>query len=284
MSTKSNFLFAFIAFAALIGAVIWQGARTKDCTGASNTFLVLVDLTDELSDNAVATAKEHIWQMIQAAPAFTRIIVKEIRGANTDGTQTAARVEEACRPETLDFTTQFKGATKPVEREWFELQDWFCGQGPEGEPLACNSTRRTRSGILDRSSMPSASSPILETIVDASREYITTRAQSWTVVVLTDWRQYGSSLDLHVTKCHQQPKPDFRSVDYLADPKYRAFRVIGTHPRQSEFISMFALRESMTGEEANCLQDFAHRFILSQIESNPQIAEPQFIRLPKSPQ
>jgi hypothetical protein len=283
-STAKNFAISGLFIVALIGLVFWKESQPTGCENSNHTVLILLDTTDPLSERALSATKEYVWGLIDAAPAFSRVIFKEIRGVSRTTGEQESTVLEACRknnPE--DLSAGFRGPTKPVEAEWRELKDWVCGQSPSGDPVACNSPQRSKNGIFDRSSTASESSPILESIVDGAREYLTTRDQSWTLAVITDWRQYGSALDLHTKKCDLRTPIDYSKVPFLADASRRAFSVRGNPDSQSRIVSYFVLRESMTNDEANCLQSFAERFLGSQLESSSTIEPFEIIRLPKSP-
>ena len=283
-STKRNFAISGLFIAGLLALVIWRDRQPTGCENSTHTILILLDNTDPLGERAISATKEYIWTLIAAAPAFSRIIFKEIRGESRTPSDREPTVLEACRknnPE--DISAGFKGPTKPVEQDWLKLKDWVCGQSPSGDSLACNSPQRSKNGIFDRESQPSESSPILESIVDGAREYLTTRDQSWTLAVITDWRQYGSTLDLHTRKCDLRTPINYSQVPFLADASRRTLSVRGSVDRQSRVISYFALRESMTNDEADCLQVFAERFLGSQLESNPRIDPFEIVRLPKSP-
>ena len=268
----------------MLALVIWKDRQPTGCENSDHTVLILFDTTDPLSERAISATKEYIWGLIEAAPAFSRIVFKEIRGESRTASDQGTTVLEACRKSNpKDISAGFKGPTKPLEKDWQELKDWVCGESSSGDALACNSARRSKNGIFDRQSEASESSPILESIVDGAREYLTTREQSWTLAVITDWRQYGSSLDLHTRKCDLRTPINYSSVPFLADASRRALSVRGTPETQSRVISYFALRESMTNEEADCLQGFAERFLGGQLESTPKIEPFEIIRLPRSP-
>lgn len=283
-STKKNFAISGLFIAALLALVIWREAQPTGCESSTHTVLILLDSTDPLSERAISATKEYVWGLIEGAPAFSRILFKEIRGESGTPSDQGTTVLEACRKnDPNDLSAGFKGPTKPVEKDWRELKDWVCGKSPPGESLACNSPQRSKSGIFDRKSEPSKSSPVLESIVDGAREYLTTRDQSWTLALITDWRQYGSTLDLHTKKCDPRTPINYSQVPFLADLSRRALGVRGNPEHQTQVVSYFVLRESMTNDEANCLQSFAERFLGSQLEANPKIEPFEIIRLPKSP-
>lgn len=283
-STTRNFAISAVFFLSLLALVLWKDRQPKGCDSAKHTTLILLDFTDPLGKDAISTAKEYVWEQIEKSPAFSRIIFKEIRGTDPGLSEAKNSVLELCRKNTpSDITNQFKGATKPVEKEWNILKDRVCGHGDPKASLSCSSPNRTADGFLDVQAAPSASSPILESTVDAAREYLTTREQSWTMIVISDWKQYGSSLNLHTQKCDMNAPPDFRKVPFLADPNRRAFSVRGTPANQSKVVSLFAVRSSMTNDEANCLQQFSEKFLNSQLQASRLIDAPEIIRLPKSP-
>jgi hypothetical protein len=142
---------------------------------------------------------------------------------------------------------------------------------------------------LDRADKGSHTSPILESVVDSARQYLTIKDQSWTLVILSDWRQYGGSVDLHTKHCNPSAMLNYQSVPALAQKDKTTLSVSGEPERSSRVVSLFALRSTMANSEADCLQRFSEGFLLAQIEGGPldngetpRVLPPETYRLPRS--
>jgi hypothetical protein len=281
LSTRQNFTIGFAFLGLLAGLYAWRSLQPQDCGDSTHTTLILLDVTDPLGTPAIAAAKDRAWGIIESAPDFSRVIVKPIRGLG--GGQTNQSTEFAsCRPIKPSATTGLKQGVKKVEREWSSFKDWFCGDSAGHRGLTCGDSRRTRNSALDSVFPPSSTSPILESIVDNARQYISPRVQSWSLIVITDWKQYGSSLDLHLKRCDLQPQIDLTKVPFLADAKSRVLDVKQDFGRSSQVTSLFALRDGMTTSEADCLQRFGEKFMNSITSDSPYINPPITERLPRS--
>jgi hypothetical protein len=281
LSTRQNFAIGFAFLGLLAGLYAWRALQPSDCGDSTHTTLILFDVTDPLGAPAIAAAKDRAWDIIESAPDFSRLIVKPIRGLGAAPTAQAAEFTK-CRPTKPTATTGLKQGVKQVEREWNSFKDWFCGDSAGQRGLSCGDSRRTRNSALDSIFPPSSTSPILESIVDDARQYISPRAQSWNLIVITDWKQYGSSLDLHLKRCDLQPQIDMTKVPFLADSKSRVLDVKQDFGRPSQVTSFFALRAGMTTPEADCLQRFGEKFINSITSDSPYINPPITERLPRS--
>ena len=281
LSTRQNFAIGFAFLALLGGLFAWKALQPTDCGGSTHTTLILFDVTDPLSPPAIAAAKDRAWDIIESSPDFSRLIVKPIRGLGA--VQTAQPTEFAsCRPIKPTATTGLQQGVKQVERDWNSFMDWFCGDSAGQRGLSCGDTRRARNSALDSAFPPSSTSPILESIVDNARQYISPRVQSWNLIVITDWKQYGSSLDLHLKRCDLQPQINMTKVPFLADTRSRVLDVKQDFGRPSRVISLFALRDGMTTPEADCLQRFGEKFMNSIMSDSPHINPPITERLPRS--
>jgi hypothetical protein len=281
LSTRQNFVIGFAFLALLAGLYAWKALQPKDCGNSTHTTLILFDVTDPLSAAAIAAAKDRAWDTIESAPDFSRVIVKPIRGLG--GAQTTDPTEfSSCRPIKPTATTGFQQGIKIVERDWSGFKDWFCGDSAGQRGLACGDSRRTRKSALDSVFPPSTTSPILESIVDNARQYISPRVQSWNLIVITDWKQYGSSLDLHLKRCDIQPQIDMTKVPFLADTRSRVLDVKQDFGRPSQAISLFAVRDGMMNLEADCLQRFGEKFLNSITSESRSILPSETFRLPRS--
>lgn len=281
LSTRQNFAIGFAFLGLLVGLYAWRSLQPQDCSESTHTTLVLFDVTDPLGTQAIAAAKDNAWGIIESAPDFSRVIVKPIRGLR--GSETTETKEVAsCRPIKPTATTGFQQGVKKVEREWNTFAEWFCGDSGGQRGLTCGDSRRKKNSALDAAFPPSSTSPILESIVDNARQYISPRGQSWTLIVISDWRQYGSSLDLHLKRCDLQPQIDISAVPFLADARSRVLDVEQDFGRPSQAISLFALRDGMTTPEADCLQRFGEKFLIGITAESRFILPPKTIRLPRS--
>ncbi len=281
LSTRQNFTIGF-AFLGILGVLyFWSSLQPKDCGNSTHTTLVLFDVTDPLSAPAISAAKDYAWEIIESAPDFSRVVVKPIRGLGGDTADSLAAVT-SCRPIRPTASTGLRDAVKKVEGEWASFKDWFCGASAGRSGLTCGDQLRSKKSALDERFPPSTSSPILESIVDDVRQYISPRAQSWNLIVITDWRQYGSSLDLHLKRCDLQPQIEMDKVPFLADARQRVLEVKRDFGRPSQAVSLFAVRNGMTNAEADCLQRFGEKFFNGITSDSPSIQPPQTFRLPRS--
>jgi hypothetical protein len=281
LSTRQNFGIGFAFLGILGGIFAWSELQPKDCGDSTHTTLILFDVTDPLGASAISAAKDYTWGIIEAAPDFSRVIVKPIRGLGEHNVL-GATVQTNCRPIKPTFGTGVRAAVKKVEGEWSSFQDWFCGDSGGQRGLACGDQGRAKKGALDASFPPSTSSPILESIVDDARQYLSPRPQSWNLVVITDWRQYSSSLDLHMTRCDLHAQINVNKVPFLADARARVLEVKKDFGRPSQAVSLFAVRDGMTNAEADCLQRFGENFLNSITADSLAIQPPATFRLPRS--
>lgn len=278
-------IFLFIAVTA------FRVTRAEDCSSSTHTTLILIDKTDSLSMDALYAAKERIWTLIQEAPQFSQVVFREIVGNDADGAARTPRTDSLCRGMRPDGMEGFKGKAQVIREKWRVFQNEVCGSAPESNvgTLACNDPKRMKDGILDRAVKSSQTSPILESVVDSARQYLTTKDQSWTLVILSDWRQFGGSVDLHMKPCNASAMPNYQSVPALAQKDKKTLSVSGAPTRSSKIVSLFALRSTMTNSEADCLQRFSEGFLLTQIEGGtidnggePRVLPPETYRLPRS--
>ena len=287
MKTGTINLISGILLLGGVGLVAYTTMQEEDCSKANHTTLILIDKTDSLGSDALGTAKQLVWDAIEKAPTYSRLIFKEIVGESS--TRSKPFVKEYCREIKPDGTTQLFAAEDVVKKKWQDFKNEICGMASGDDELACNHPSRG-DGVLDRESQPSASSPILQRITDSTRQFLTSSEQSWTLIVITDWRQYDGKIDLHTRKCQKNRMPDYLDVSFLGSsnnaPDEKIFRVRGEQSRPSQVISLFAARTSMTNDEADCLQQFARGFIESQtgnVNFGTMIAPPKFEQLPQSP-
>jgi len=274
-----------------IAVIAFRVTRSEDCSSSTHTTLILIDKTDPLSSDALYAAKERIWKLIEEAPQFSQVIFREIVGNDTDGTARTPRTDSLCRGVRPDGAEGFKGKAQVIREKWRVFQNEVCGSAPETDvgALACNDPKRKKDGILDRAEKSSQTSPILESVADSARQYLTTKDQSWTLVILSDWRQYGGPVDLHTRPCNLAAMPNYQSVPALAQKDKKTLSVSGEPTRSSRVISLFALRSTMANSEADCLERFSEGFLLAQIEGGtlykgetPRVLPPETYRLPRS--
>jgi hypothetical protein len=179
-----------------IALVAYTSMQEEDCSKANHTTLVLVDKTDSLGSDALGAAKQMVWQVIETAPAYSRLVFKEIVG-NPNGSQAGAFVKEYCRKIKPDGTTQLFASEDVVKKEWRDFKNQICGTTSGEIENACNDPGREKEWNSRSRLATSASSPILQRIADSTRLFLTSSEQSWTLVVITDWRQYDGTINLH---------------------------------------------------------------------------------------
>ena len=290
--TKRNIILGTTFLAVVVGLLLLQGAQTSDCREGNHTVLVLVDFTDALSSEAISEAKDVIWRKIESAPPLSTIIFKPIVGADQSGQQIPRQVITSCKADKPNVWTAFLGSKKKAREDWEHFEKATCGEGNPAN-LSCGDPRRKGGFFADLASgslTKSVTSPILEQIVDDARQHLTVRPQSWDVVVVTDWKEYGPHLNVHTSSCVSQHPIDIKKVQTFVANETKPLFVLGSHGRSSTITSLFAVRTSMTNQEADCLEnDVAKRFVAESVglapnATNDQIGidMPQFDRLPRS--
>ena len=266
--TKRNILLGTGFIVAVVALLLLQAAQTNDCREGSHTVLVLVDFTDALSSEAVSEAKNVIWQKIENAPQLSTIIFKPIIGADQSGQQIPRHAITSCKADKPNFWTAFLGSKKKARENWEAFEKATCGESSPAN-LTCGDPRRKGGFFADLESgslTKSVTSPILEQIVDDSRQHITVRPQSWDLVVVTDWKEYGPHLNVHTNSCVSQHPIDIQKVQTFVANKTKPLVVVGNQSRLSTITSLFAVRTSMTNQEADCLEnDVAKRFIAESV-------------------
>jgi hypothetical protein len=272
-----------------IGAVYFLSSTQRtNCSDFDHTTLVLIDQTDSIGEEAKLTAKEFVWETIEKAPDFSRVVFKEIVGNQV--TSGAKREDiELCREIQPTAVTDITAAPS-LKKKWAAFKDKVCGtnRGSDGT-ASCGSPERNRDGYLDWQSTPSDTSPILEKVADAARQYLTAKPQSWDLVVISDWRQFTGNIDLHRQPCSSKNMPDYATAPVLGGQSSKIFSVSGSPSRQSTVQSLFVTRRGMNNDEANCLRQFAQGFFLSELEGGllpdnktPKISPPMIKDLPQS--
>ena len=289
MKTSTLYLLSGGLFVVLATTFFFATTQQSDCSNFDHTTLVLIDQTDSIGEEARLTAKDYIWAVIEKAPNYSRVVFKEIIGSQSSTAASAARDIELCREIKPSFTTQLTNEEVTVKERWAALMNEVCGTNGTETILSCGSPVRKKDGVLDRESLPSESSPILEEVADAARQYLTAKPQSWDLVVLSDWRQFSGKIDLHRHPCDSKNMPDYSTAPFLGNPSSKIFSVSGNPVRQSAVLSLFVTRKGMSNEEANCLRQFSQGFFLSQLQVGlladkrmPSISSPVIKDLPQS--
>lgn len=265
-----------------------SSTQRTDCRSFDHTTLVLIDQTDAISDEAKLTAKEFVWATIEKAPDFSRVVFKEIVGTQHAIGEKRNDIE-LCREVQPTAVTDVTAAPS-LKKKWAAFKDKVCGTttGGSGMP-SCGSPERHRDGYLDRKSTPSDTSPILEEVSNAARQYLTAKPQSWDLIVISDWRQFAGGIDLHRKPCSSKNMPNYSTVPFLGNQSSKLFSVSGNPSRQSSVQSLFVTRRGMSNDEANCLRQFSQGFFLSQLQGGllsgtqiPRILPPVIKDLPQS--
>jgi len=288
MKTSTAYLWIGVLLFGMVAFYFFSSTQRTDCSSFDHTTLVLIDQTDSISDEAKLTAKEFVWATIEKAPDYSRVVFKEIVGTQDASAEKRDDIElcREVRPTAVTDVT----AEPSLKKKWASFKDKVCGttSGGTGTP-SCGSPERNRDGYLDRKSTPSDTSPILEKVADAARQYLTAKPQSWDLVVISDWRQYAGKIDLHRTPCSSNNMPDYATVPFLSDRSSKLFSVSGNPSRQSSVQSLFVTRRGMSNDEANCLRQFSQGFFLSQLQGGllsdkkiPRILPPLIKDLPQS--
>ena len=289
MKTSTLYLLSGSLFVVLATTFFFATTQKRDCSNFDHTTLVLIDQTDSIGEEARLTAKDYIWTVIEKAPDYSRVVFKEIIGSQSSTSGSAVTDIELCREIKPTFTTQITNEEVTVKERWAALMDEVCGTNGTETILSCGSPVRKKDGVLDRESLPSESSPILEEGSDGARQYLAAKPQSWDLVVLSDWRQFSGKIDLHRNPCSSSNMPDYSTASFLGDPSSKIFSVSGSPERQSTVLSLFVTRKGMSNDEANCLRQFAQGFFLSQLQvglladkQTPRISPPVIKDLPQS--
>ena len=288
MKTSTAYFLISVLVIGISTVYFFSSTQQTDCSNFDHTTLVLIDQTDSISDEAKLTAKDFVWATIEKAPDFSRVVFKEILG--TQVTSVTKRDDiEICREVQPTAVTALTAAPS-LKKKWAAFKDKVCGttSGDIGTP-SCGSPTRNRDGYLDGKSTPSMTSPILEGVTDAARQYLTTRPQSWDLVVISDWRQFSGNIDLHRKPCRSSNMPDYATASFLGGQSAKVFSVAGNPLRQSTVQSLFVTRIGMSNDEANCLRQFSQGFFLSQLQGGlltgkrlPRISPPVINDLPQS--
>ena len=277
--TKRNFIVGGGFLLLMVGLVAYQGIRTKDCDDSHHSVLVLVDYTDPIGEDARSAIKDRIWTIIEAAPNFSTVILRPILGVDVTGAMLEKETVQLCRPERPDFTSPWKGAVK-IKEAWSKFKSEVCGASSVDDPtggLRCGDDSR-KGSFFDKSRPQSQSSPILEQVVDNARRFLTVPdvPRSWDLVIVTDWKEYTPQLDLHTKACAGSAKEMIERIPIFIGPNQsdKPFTALTSESaptgRGSTITSLFVLREGMSDDEADCLeQNFAKYFLATNASNIP---------------
>lgn len=282
-STKQNFMLGGAFFVAVFGLVAYQSLRTTTCADDSHTVLVLVDFTDQIGDDARGAMKDHVWRIIEAAPDFSKVIMRPVMGLDGAGQMMVSSPVQACRGEKPGPGTGFKGPAKKARESWAQFKSQICGatQG-DALDLTCGHSDRGAS-FFDGKYAKSFTSPILEEITGNVSRFISTTRGSWDLVVATDWKQNTPNLNLESQSCDSRQSIDLSRIPTLVAPNEKPLSASDDQARKSTVTSLFLLRQSMTDAEANCLESrVAQRFLLTHLGPSSVVAPPVFHRLPRT--
>lgn len=293
--TKRNFWLSGVALGLVAVFGVYGKLAKQNCSDEHST-LVLIDFTDEISPAARRVVKDRVWAIIEGAPDYSRVVFKRIVGGDWVGSNTKDAGEAFCRMPKPGPIDGLKGKTIDIKKNWANLKGRVCGKIAEsvdklplrtGDELldaenaeTCGSEKRDGS-FFDKPYSPSVSSPILESIVDNSREYLTNTPKTWDFVVVTDWREYTANLNMQTKSCKLATRDSVSSVPIMTAPGKKVLWGEGGSERKSTITILFVLRNSMDNAEANCLESFGRRFVLTNIDGN-SVAPPVFDRLPRS--
>lgn len=280
--TKRNFLggsavLVIIAIFGLIGAF-----SKKDCTSDSRTVLVLVDFTDDIGVDARNVIKDKVWEIIERAPDFSRVVFKRISGDYANGLSSDADSQELCRVEKLSAKSPITGPTVKIKARWKKFKDEVCGES-SNENDNCGAAVRSerKKSFFDKAYPSSASSPIVEKVVDYSRQYLTNIPHAWDLVIVTDWKEYTPQLDLHTKPCVSNDGEYLKSVNSLVPRGEKLFTGPVDSSGKNTINSLFVLRHGMTNVQAQCLDAFGQAFVMTNIDDD-SVSKPEFHWLPRT--
>lgn len=280
--TKRNFMIGGTFFALLLIFLAYQAFRTKGCEGGSHSVLVLVDFTDAIGDDTRAALKDQVWFIVEKAPDFSKVILRPILGANSSGAQIDHEAIEECRMEKPDFTSPWTGSAKEVRKKWRVFKDQICGKSQTSNDTSCSDPKRDAS-FFEKTFETSASSPIMEQIVDNTRRFLASPERSWDLIVASDWRQFTNMLDLHTQPCQPGRDIDLSKLPLFTQAGNRLFRASQGGRRPNEIHSLFIPRKGMTNEEVDCLLDrVAAPFFFNNMEGGGGVEAPLVPPLPRS--
>jgi len=268
MQTKTVIKFAFsgLFILVLIGFLIYSTFKRTSCEDSKSTILVLVDYTDPIGSKAIAVIKNKVWNEIESAPNFTKIILKPIidrdKVADTDS-------KYFCSGEKPSISSGLSGPTKEITERWEVLKNNVCGF-TKYKNVDCGDPSRKNS-FFEMKLPKSDSSPIMEQTIDNVREYIVGKSY-WNLIIASDWRQFTpNKVNFQTNKCDS-------SVNFiktlLLNPREKFFDSNG------EITNLFILRSDMTQNEANCLEEVGKKFFGSLIYSGEKLPNFITVRLP----
>jgi hypothetical protein len=296
--TAHNFAAGGAFFVLMVGLIAYQAFQETDCRNSGHTVLVLVDYTDHIGVDAHASLKDRVWTIAESAPAFSRVILRPILGADAQGRMLDKETVEYCRGESPKASDSLRGAVK-IRQNWCEFKNLVCGRADGHPSSVCDGKRESadlrcgdelRQGSFFEKERPvSESSPILEQVVDNTRRFLTVpdKPVSWDLVIASDWKEYTQQLDLHTRSCEGAANGLIAKIPLFIPPNQqgKVFRAPDLNEaasgRGSSITSLFVLRDGMSDTEADCLEEFAKQFLVTNASNIPPSGI-VFDRLPRT--
>ena len=274
--TKRNFVIGGGILAAILVLAIsslWN--KEPVCGADSDTVVALVDFTDPVGADALASLKNSVWSAVERASAGTSIILRPIVGIDRPGgKRIAARELSLCRPAAPSLTDAANGSVKRPHEAWKKFKDQVCGDSPTGlasedDTLACSDPRRGKS-FFEQDLPISHSSPIVEEITDTIRRYLTPNVKHWQLIVASDWREYNPpKFDLEYHKCEPQTDPHKVAQLPLIGQTEKLLKGSGDPQHNNEVDGFLILRSDMTPVEADCLALVEDEFFRDSVADPP---------------